>query len=165
MKNGILEDKKIVSAILQDAKKINNPRDCEEILQDTLLAAIEGLRDFQYKSTLFTYLCSIAKHKIIDFYRKKKIKKIVFSQFENIEPLLLELFGPEEAFNGQILKQKINKTFASLSPNYRLIIKLKYVYGYSVEEIAGKLAITFKSAESLLFRARKAFEYSYRYEK
>jgi len=138
-------------------RKINNPQDAEEILQDTLFAVLDCLRDFAFKSSLFTFICSIANHKIIDFYRKKKIKKIVFSKFEDIEPFLGGLFGPEQILDEQILKQNIKNTFRKLSPSYQLILKLKYIYGYSVEEIAQKLTITFKSAESQLFRARKAF--------
>lgn len=147
------------------SQKINAREDIEEILQDTLLATLEGLRDFGFKSSLFTFICSIANHKIIDFYRKKKIKKIVFSQFQEIEPLINELFGPEQALDKELLKQKIKETFAKLSPSYRIILKLKYVYGFSVMEIAQKLEVSFKSAESQLFRARKAFVVNYGYEK
>ena len=146
------------------SRKINDREDAEEILQDTFFAVLDGLRDFAFKSSLFTFICSIANHKIIDFYRKKKIQKIVFSKFEDIEPLLGGLFGPEQAFDEEILKQNIKNTFKKLSPSYQLILKLKYIYGYSVGEIAEKLSITFKSAESQLFRARKAFVLNYYHE-
>lgn len=146
-------------------KKINDPQDAEEIVQDVLLAVLDGLRDFAFKSSLFTFMCSIANHKIIDFYRKKKIKKIVFSHIEGIEPLLSQIFGPEDALDEQLLKEKIKSTFKKLSPDYSLILRLKYVYGFSVEEIARKLSVTFKSAESQLFRARKAFVLGFNYEK
>lgn len=139
------------------SKKIANHEDVEEILQDTLLAAIEAMRDFSFRSSLFTFICAIANHKIIDFYRRKKIKNIVFSKIEEIEPLLTTLFGPEDALNEELLRAKIKQTFQKISPNYELIIKLKYIYGFSVSEIAARLAISFKSAESQLFRARRAF--------
>ncbi|MCL4338412.1 sigma-70 family RNA polymerase sigma factor [Patescibacteria group bacterium] len=141
--------------------KVSNEEDAEEILQDTLLATIEGLRDFAFRSSLFTFICSIANHKVIDYYRKKKIKNVVFSHIPDIEPLIATLSGPEDDFNDQLLKQKIIATFRKIAPRYSLILKLKYVYGYSVEEIARKLSISFKSAESQLFRARRAFELAY----
>lgn len=172
-----LNEKRIVSEILQGQektlrffyhhfkpsiatyirKKIATPEDIEEILQDTLLATLEALRDFSFKSSLFTFMCSIANHKIIDFYRKKRIKNIVFSKLADVEPILSTLLGPENSFDEEMLRQKIRNTFTQLSPKYTIILKLKYVYGYSVEEIAQKLSISFKSAESQLFRARKAF--------
>ena len=143
------------------SQKIGNRQDAEEILQDTLLATLESLRDFAFRSSLFTFICSIASHKIIDFYRKKKIKKIVFSKFEEVEPLISHLFGPEEVYDEAILKSKIKETFEKLSPSYSLILKLKYVYGYTVTEIANIMSLSFKSAESTLFRARKAFVVNY----
>lgn len=143
------------------SKKIENHDDLEEILQDTFLGALEGMRDFAFRSTLFTYLCSIANHKIIDYYRRKKIKNIVFSKITDVEPLLSTLFGPEDSLNNEILRQKISETFKKIAPVYGKILKLKYVYGYSVIEIAHKLSISFKSAESTLFRARRAFAAAY----
>lgn len=141
--------------------RVDKREDCEEILQDTLLSTIEALRDFSFKCSLFTFICAIGKRKIIDFYRKRKIKKVVFSQLPVAEPLLATFFGPEEVFDEQYIKQKIKDTFLKIAPKYRKILKLKYVYGYSVAEIARILAISFKSAESQLFRARQAFVKEY----
>lgn len=141
--------------------KIANSDDAEEILQDVLLATLEALRDFSFKSSLYTFICSIANHKVIDFYRKKKIKNIVFSRLPDVEPLISTLLGPEDLLDEELLKQKIKQTFISLTPKYRRILQLKYVYGFSVFEIAQKLSISFKSAESQLFRARRAFVLAY----
>ncbi len=138
-------------------RKIAKDQDAEEILQDTFMAGVDALRDFAYQSSLYTYICSIANHKIIDFYRKKKFKSILFSQIPEIEPLLSTLYTPEDKLNEELLKAKIKETFAKISPRYHKILRLKYIYGYSVGEIADKLSISFKSAESQLFRARKAF--------
>lgn len=137
--------------------RVDNTHDAEEILQDVLLATLEKLRDFRFECSLFTFICSIANHKVIDYYRRKKIKNIVFSRLNGFETILSTLFGPEEALDEELLKDKIKKTFAKLSPMYARILKLKYIYGYSVGEIAGKLSVSYKSAESRLFRARKTF--------
>ena len=141
--------------------KIAREEDAEEILQDTFLATIEGFRDFAFRSSIFTFICSIANHKIIDFYRKKKVKKILFSQMPEVETLVSALLGPEEVLDEALLKDKIKNTFRRLTPAYQKILKLKYIYGYSVGEIASMLSISFKSAESQLFRARKAFVAAY----
>ncbi len=141
--------------------KIANEKDAEEILQDVLLASLDAMRDFSYRSSLFTFICSIANHKVIDFYRRKKIKDVVFSRITNIEPLISTLFGPEESLDEELLRQKIKETFRILDPRYRQILHLKYIYGLSVIEIAQKLSISFKSAESQLFRARRAFTLAY----
>lgn len=139
------------------ATKINNPADAEEVLQDTLYAFLEAIRDFQGKSNIQTFLFSICQHKIIDFYRRKKMKHAVFSQLPQLEALISPLLSPEEELDVTVGREKIHAVLTRLLPRYRELLVLKYVEGHSVEEIAKKLACTFKSVESQLFRARKAF--------
>lgn len=141
--------------------KVASSEDVEEIVQDTFLATLEGFRDFSFRCSLFTFICSIANHKIIDYYRRKKIKNIVFSKIPEVESLISTFFGPENKLDEELLRQRIKEAFAKISPTYSLILRLKYVYGYSVSEIAEKLSVSFKSAESRLFRARRAFELAY----
>ena len=137
--------------------KVANPADAEEILQDTLFAFLEAIRDFEGKSNIQTFLFSICQHKIIDFYRRKKIRHAVFSQMPQLEALISPLLSPEEELDVTLAKEKIHTVLGRLLPRHRQILVLKYIEGHSVSEIADKLALTFKSVESQLFRARKAF--------
>ncbi len=137
--------------------KIARKEDGEEILQDTLYAFLEAIRDFQGKSNLQTFLFSICQHKIVDFYRRKKIRHAVFSQMPQLEALISPLMNPEEELDATLVREKIHAVFIRLMPRHRQILVLKYLEGHSVEEIAKKLTLTFKSVESQLFRARKAF--------
>lgn len=143
------------------AYKVADPADAEEILQDTLLDSLEALRDFTGESTLFTYLCAIAKHKIVDFYRKKRIKKIVFSRIPAIEQLFTLATIPEEELNERITQKKVQEILSQLRPSYCQVLKLRYLKGFSVKQVAKNMAVSFKSAESLLFRAKKAFVLAY----
>lgn len=138
-------------------KRTPSCEDAEEILQDVLLSSLDSLRDFTFKSSLNTFLHAIAKNKIIDFYRKKKIKKVLFSQVPKLESLLTTLLGPEDVFEEKQLRIRISQALKKLSPKYQKIITLKYFDDLSVREITRELQISFKSAESMLFRARKAF--------
>lgn len=63
--------------------------------------------------------------------------------------------------NQQEIKDNVYTALHRLPHEYALVIRLKYVDGFHVREIANKLNISFKSAESLLFRARKAFSKLY----
>ncbi len=139
------------------AIKVARKEDGEEILQDTLYAFLEAIRDFQGKSNIQTFLFSICQHKIIDFYRRKKMKHAVFSQMPQLEAFVSPLMNPEEELDATLVREKIHAVLSRLLPRYRQILILKYLEGHSVEEIARKLTLTFKSVESQLFRARKAF--------
>ena len=59
------------------------------------------------------------------------------------------------------LAQKIEKVINLLPNDYHLILRLKYIDGRRVQEIARRLALTFKATESLLYRARQAFIKTY----
>ncbi len=139
------------------ASRVAVSEDAEEILQDTLFSFLEGLRDFRKNCSVRTYLFSICQHKVVDFYRKKKLKHILFSQMPQLETLISPLLGPEEELDATLVRDKIRQVLTRLLPIHRQVLVLKYLDHVSVEEIASKLSISFKSAESRLFRARRAF--------
>jgi len=143
------------------AQKISQPDKVEEILQDSLLEGLEALRDFTGSSSLYTYLCAIAKYKTIDYYRKKKLKKILFSNIPGVEHLFSIITTPEEELDKRITKKKVHEVLAELRPKYSQVLKLKYLKGFSVKQVAKKMNTSFKSAESLLFRARRDFAVAY----
>lgn len=131
--------------------------DAEEIFQETLISAYQSLPSFTGRSTFFVWLCGIAKHEISDFYRKKKIKAIVFSRLPFLENLVSEAFSPEEEMIERELKKKVRRVLRSLTEGYRQVLRLKYIDGRSVAQIAGQLGLTLKAVESRLTRARLVF--------
>jgi len=137
--------------------KVGNTHDAEEILQDTLFAFLEALRDFHGECRISTFLFSIGKHKIIDYYRRKKLKHLVFSQAPFLEELVSPILNPEEELDAAVLKEKLKTAFSRILPRYRLVLELKYIDDRSVSDIAMRCTWTLKKTESLLFRARKAF--------
>ncbi len=138
-------------------RKVGSPQDAEEVLQDTLFAFLESLRDFHGDAKLQTYLFSICHHKVVDYYRRKRLKHLVFSQLPQLEALVSPLLSPEDTLDHTLLREKISRVLSKLLPMHKEVLVLKYLDDTSVGDIAKKLAITFKSAESRLFRARRAF--------
>jgi RNA polymerase sigma-70 factor (ECF subfamily) len=137
--------------------KVANPHDAEEIIQDTLFAFLEALRDFRGNCKISTFLFSIGKHKIIDYYRRKKLRHLVFSQAPYLEDLISPILNPEEELDAVVLKEKLRTAFSLILPQYKLVLELKYIEDRSVSEISKRCTWTLKKTESLLFRARRAF--------
>lgn len=52
----------------------------EELVQETFYHAIKSIRRFDGKSSLSTWLCSIAKHLYLDAVRKRNITQPVFDE-------------------------------------------------------------------------------------
>lgn len=74
-----------------------------------------------------------------------------------IEELVSPLLNPEAALDERVLKEELHKTLNKLIPQYKTVLYARYILNMPVAEIARKLAITLKGAESMLFRAKKAF--------
>ena len=137
--------------------QINNYQLAEELTQDIFIDFIEALRDFRFQSSLKTFLFSIARHKIVDQIRKRKIKNILFSRLPSYIVEGLKVVFIDEEIDKKELREKILKILESLPNDYRVVLRLKYIEGIKVNEIAGKMKMNFKATESLLFRARKSF--------
>ena len=138
-------------------KRVENEEDARDIFQETLISAYTSLPLFKNQSSFFSWLCGIARHEIGDFYRKKKIKTILFSHLPWLEDLASEALGPEQTLLRKEVEEEIKKAMAKLSEGYREILRLKYYQGLTVAEIAKELNETVKAVESKLFRARQAF--------
>lgn len=129
----------------------------EELAQDIFLQFLESARDFRFQSSIKTFLFTIARNKVIDYIRKKKVKKIFFSHMPSFVVDGLATVVMDDSIERKDLQQRLEKTFHELPHDYQLVLRLKYIDEMPVTEIADTLSRTFKSTESLLFRARRAF--------
>lgn len=149
------------TSLLKYLKKYLPDDEAEEVLHDSYIAFIEGLRNFRGQASLKTYLYSISKRKAIDKIRRQKVKKILFSYLpEHFIDSVAKVFLKDD-IDKKFLAYRIEKIFKKLPYDYALILKLKYKEGYSVVHIAKELKLSFKATESLLFRARQAFIKAY----
>ncbi len=139
------------------SQKVDRPEDVEEILQDVLISAIYALPSFSGKSSLKSWLTSIARHEVADFYRKQKIKRILFSRLPILETIADQALSPEMALEEKEIKEKMISCFFSLSEGYRQVLRLKYIEGYTAKKIAQLSGKSVKAVESRLRRARHAF--------
>ena len=139
-------------------KRIKHKQDAEDIVQETLISALNSLPSFNFKSSTFSWLCAIANHEIADFYRKEKIKTIIFSKSRVLEKVASQALGPEKNCLKQELKLEIKNVLKSLNEGYFKILRLKYIEQLPMKIIAKQMDITVKAVESRLFRARKKFK-------
>jgi RNA polymerase sigma-70 factor (ECF subfamily) len=150
---------KFVSQKIEDAGLV------EEITNDVLWSAWESRENFNHKCEEFSWICSIAKHKIIDYYRKKKIKQVLFSNNPVYEEIADKALTPErDALKNELLEE-IKDTFAELNEGYGKLLRLKYVDGLKISEISKMLKISLKAVESRLSRAKKQFREAWNYDR
>lgn len=145
-------------------KRINDEGTVDELTDDILLAAYESLPNFNQKCSEFSFICSIAKHKIIDFYRKKKLKTILFSTNPIFEEIADKAIGPERDVLKNELIEEIESTLREVKEGYGKLLRLKYVEGWKTGAIAKFTKLSVKAVESRLFRAKKQFQLLWNYD-
>lgn len=143
---------------------LDNTDEAFDLLQETLISATESLPSYSRKVPFSAWLFGIARHEISDYFRKKKIKTFLFSHVPFLENLADQALGPEEKAIEKELKDKVKLILENLNEGYSVILRLKYIDDDSVYEIARKLGMSPKAAESRLTRARLAFKKAWIYE-
>ena len=138
-------------------RKLPREEDAQEVLQDVFLDALDALAVFEEKSSIQTWLYRIAHNKIADYYRKRKIKSLLFSQLPFLQIIAEEITQPEFQFEKNKIKNTIELTLHKLSAKYRDILKRHYEDNIPIKQIALEMNLSHKATESLLYRARQDF--------
>ncbi|MEI6690689.1 MAG: RNA polymerase sigma factor [bacterium] len=142
-------------------QKVSNDTVVEELLQDTFLSAFDALPMYRGEASVKTWLISIAKHEVADYYRKRYVRKVVEQTGILWDGVAESLTTPEIEWKKTEMSERFDRAFARMSKKYQKIIEMRYQKELSVKEIAKKLTLPFKATESLIFRARIAFAEAY----
>jgi RNA polymerase sigma-70 factor, ECF subfamily len=133
----------------------NEKEVASDIWQETWVVVIEKINDFQYKSSIFTWLCAIAKNKISDYYRNAKKQE----RFQSIEKIHFDIDIEELEIELVDLETQVDviTILANLTDEYRYLLVAKYVENKGIDEISLEIGKSYKATESMLTRARGAF--------
>ena len=137
----------------------------EEVAQSTLCRAISKLGTYRGEASLLTWLCTFCRHEISAFFeRTRRVRRAVLlseevpevaAALESLSALSEE--GPEDSLRRKEIARLVHLTLDRLPVRYADALEWKYIEGLPVTEIADRLALSLKAAESLLTRAREAF--------
>jgi len=137
----------------------------EDIVQETFTAAFISLAGFQCRSSQYTWLCSIAQHKIADHYRRQPPTHD--NEFFSLDYLAAEeehedstSSSIEQWLEKQETRDMVQQALHRLPPTYSEVLRLKYFDGLSVVDISMGIGRTPKAVEGLLARARHSLSLS-----
>ena len=144
----------------------DDPDTTKEIVHVTLSKAIRKLGSYRGEAALFTWLCTICRNEINDYVERvvRERKHVVLTEdLPDVRAAVDALAAPESDepesnFRRLETTRLIQVALDQLPPRYGDALEWKYVYGYSVEEIAAKLDVGLEAAQSLLARAKRAFQ-------
>jgi len=158
---------------------VGSAQDAEDLVQETLLAAWRGLEQFEGRASVRAWLYRIATNRSLDTLRASRRRPEDLLRMTEVpeparraEPIWLEPYadallegvpddapGPEARYE---TREAIALAFIvglqHLPPQQRAVLVLRDVLGYRAGEVAEMLDTSEASVNSLLRRARAAFE-------
>jgi RNA polymerase sigma-70 factor (ECF subfamily) len=136
----------------------------EEVAQATICKAISKVKTYRGEAALFTWLCTFCRYEISAYFRRNKTSARSVDLIEDtpeiraaLESSSETIDGPEEAFDRAEVGRLVQVVLDRLPVHYGNALEWKYLEGMPVKEIASRLSLSPKAAESLLTRAREAF--------
>jgi RNA polymerase sigma-70 factor (ECF subfamily) len=136
-------------------RMLGNGPEAEEAAQETFLRAYTQLATYQPGRKFSSWLLSIASHYCIDLLRRRRMTWLSIEDEEAPEEMLASVEpGPEETMLQNEQETLVRKMLATLPPDYRLPVVLRYWNELSYEEIAEATHTTVSAVKSKLFRAR-----------
>jgi RNA polymerase sigma-70 factor (ECF subfamily) len=140
---------------------VRQRNDVEDIAQQVFAKVYFSIRNFDFRSSLITWIYKITVNECFDYLRKKKVRKLVYEsdmsedevrRVENTEPILDRSTRTDSTL---ARRDYIVKLLDRVSDEEKKLLMLKEVEGYSVEELAGMLKMNENTIKVKLFRARQ----------
>ena len=144
----------------------------EDVVQETLVAALAAQDGFSGRSSVKTWLTGILKHKIVDAIRQKQRQPVIASTFDEetdldeFDPMFKDNGGwqappadwgdPENALSRREFLDVMEVCLEKLPPNTARVFMMREVMELDGEEICKELTITSTNLWVILYRARMA---------
>ena len=136
----------------------------EEIVQRVLIRALDRLHTYKGEAALLTWLCTLCRREIGRWHasRRQRPGGLALRRSAGAARRSRRACGRRRGRSGAELQRRelsriVQLTLDHLPGRYGDVLEWKYIQELSVEDIADRLGVGYKAAESVLTRARAAF--------
>lgn len=151
--------------------QLRNEAQAQDVVQETLLAAMQGAERYSGKASVRTWLTGILKHKIIDQIRKLSREMATGADDEegstgDFDALFNERGAhaempsdwgsPETALAQKKFFEVLERCMEGLPKNTARVFAMREIMGMDTEEICKQTGISATNCGVLLYRARTA---------
>ncbi len=149
--------------------RVNDREIAQDLVQETFLAGLKSMANFKGEASERTWLISILKRKIIDYYRKINSNKGQAevrmgyntdsdSEGDWLEERVADPFDKtaEDSLENIELGDAIYDCLSKLPEKQAEVFKMKTILGYETETICNELGITPSNLWVIIHRARTA---------
>jgi RNA polymerase sigma-70 factor (ECF subfamily) len=140
---------------------LRNHNDAEDIAQQVFAKVYFSIRNFDFRSSLLTWIYKITVNECYDYLRKKRVRKLVYeSDFTQEDAQRMEASEPavdtKPPVDQQLAQRDlVVKLLSKVSAEDRSLMLLKEVEGHSVEELAAITGLNENTIKVKLFRTRQ----------
>jgi RNA polymerase sigma-70 factor (ECF subfamily) len=145
-------------------RMLGNHDDASDIVQEACISAYQNINSFKGMSRFFTWLCSIVINLSRNFLKQVKAQRY-YEQFSMDDPVAAgtESIKIESIANGpsvldrldkKYIQQKVQDCINTLDIEFREVLVLRDIQGFSYNEISTMLEIAEGTVKSRIFRAR-----------
>lgn len=128
----------------------------EDVVQQTMMKALVHADQFQFKSTMKTWLTSIAMNEVRQVYRCKWRTHSVPLMTENLDGEGSPgIECPNPGYQAKEREAIVRKAVASLPEPYRCVVELCDLQLLSLQEAAARLRLTMAAVKTRRQRARQ----------
>ncbi|KPK64351.1 hypothetical protein AMJ83_02740 [candidate division WOR_3 bacterium SM23_42] len=130
--------------------RVNQPEDAEDLTSEVVLKVIKALKN--QRGNFHAWMYKIAKHALIDFYRKKAVRREL-----SLSDLSHDIADKSADFSRQTLtRERLRKGMQRLTEEQRQVIILRFIEGFSNSEAAEFMGKSVGAIKVLQFRALRA---------
>lgn len=156
-----------VDALYNTAYRMTrNAEDAEDLVQETYLKAYRYYDKFEEGTNFKAWLFKIMKNTFINNYRKRQQAPVlsdfaeIEESFENkvSEDAVRQIKNPEDELLENVLDADVQMALDRLPPDYRMVVLLADLEGFSYKEIADILEVPVGTVMSRLYRGRRLLE-------
>lgn len=134
-------------------RMLGNPQEAEDAAQESFWRAYQALQRYDPQRSFVTWLLSIAAHYCIDQQRRRHATSIPID--ETIEEIIPDHApDPETVAVTSEQDRQLRQLMATLNPQDRAVLVLRYWYDLSDAEIGQILSMSTSAVKSRLHRSR-----------
>lgn len=132
--------------------KVAEP-DCYDLTQDTLLAFVRT--DPQRIARPEAYLWTIARNKLIDYYKRKRPTEV----FESSRVSIAEVFGDARGISTQLdQSRRLTAALQRLPVDEQIVFELRFGEELGLAEVAEAVGVSLATVKRMINRARASLQ-------
>jgi RNA polymerase sigma-70 factor (ECF subfamily) len=138
----------------------NDPSDAEDLVQDTIVKAYRFFASYERGTNAKAWLFRILKNSYINNYRKqsKQPFKVDYDEistyYESVRSERSDTTDMEQIMYRELLDDEVTRALNKLPEDFRTVVLLCDIEGFTYEEIANMLDVPIGTIRSRLHRGR-----------